>query len=215
MASLREMLNKQKEMQAAPVAAAKPSILSSIARPKGLSIAEQIAAARGAGGKRVDNPAAIPERAEPQPAVVDAGDEDNSILDDMDMGALGIGDEAVVSQPEISAEDFQFPTQPDTMSPAMEGELLHAFDMLRASIDDPTNVGQATQYIINLLQDRPELKGNLAPDDFGLMVRGLRTGYGVAIAKKSERKERVVQRKQSVVEAADMLAEIGGLSFKL
>lgn len=214
MASLRDMLNKQKT-QASQASIAKLSILSSIARPKGLSIAEQIAASRGAGNGRVGSPAAVPERSEPLVPVVDAGGEDNSILDDMDMGALGVGDSEVVSQPEIGAEDFQFPTQPDTMSPAMEGELLHAFDMLRASIDDPTNVGQATQYIINLLQDRPELKGNLAPDDFGLMVRGLRTGYGVAIAKKSERKEKVVARKQSVQEVHEMLSDLGGMSFKL
>lgn len=218
--SLRDMLNKQKAQasqasQAAVAKPATPSILSSIARPKGLSIAEQIALSRKGSSNVVARPAVAPISDAPVDDVVDSLSEDIVDANDMDLEALGLSDTELVPAEAITAEEFQFPSQPDTMSPQMEGELKHAFDMLRLSIDDPTSVGDATQYIINLLQDKPELKGNLAPEDFGLMVRGLRTGYGVAIAKKSERKEKTVARKQSVQEVHEMLSDLGGMSFKL
>lgn len=208
--SLKEILAKQKEKQNAGAGMAAISAVSSPA---------PVDSAKAAGDKREAEPvrngvgSAVPSKTGGLASIL-AKQKVAAQPVQVQKSQPGVSDPLAdfvisdVAASTVSAEEYQHASQPDELSDEQVVELRRALHQLSQSLDDPTTVGQTTQYIIGLIQDKPELRDNLAPADLGLMVRGLRAGYGVAISKKSERTEKRTKNSQAVNDVMNLLGNM-------
>jgi len=115
-------------------------------------------------------------------------------------------------EPEVSSKEFQYDSQKEKYSSEEVKEIQAALETLKNSIDQPEIVGQALRSIMHDMQTNPNLVDLLAPEDIGLMVRGLRESYGVAIAKKQQYKSK---RKRTEEEVDNTIDELKGLGIEL
>ena len=86
------------------------------------------------------------------------------------------------------AEEFSHPEQPDGFSEEQIDKIRGLFDMLGDNLNNKEAVANCVRSVISALQDNPNMRAILRPEDLGLMVRGLRTAYGVLAAKKQTAK---------------------------
>lgn len=114
-----------------------------------------------------------------------------------------------------SVSHFNHPTQPDAMPASIEEDLKRSLDIIKLQFEDRALVGQAIPHIMRSLQENPNLRALLAPEDIGLMVRGLRECYGVAVTVKVEKKakkETVAKEKSEIGKELDGLFNELGMS---
>lgn len=98
---------------------------------------------------------------------------------------------------------------PDALSDCIDDveSVRDSIDILISSMDQPDMVKAAIINVMQQLKGNPALQEILQPEDLGLMVRGLRTCYGVTIAKKGERKTKKVATNQRVEEVVAQLGD--------
>ena len=112
---------------------------------------------------------------------------------------------AAAPPPDTSAEAFNDPSQPEKIDkPGMEA-IREALNILEANITDKDLVAQSVRNVMLSLSTDPNLKDLLAPEDIGIMVRGLRESYGVAIVKKDGRRKKRDDAKVTQNEVDDLM----------
>lgn len=117
--------------------------------------------------------------------------------------------EPVATTPEISADEFNTPDQPDGLDPNAVKELKDCIETLQQSFVHREMIGGAIRNVLMHLQKYPFLKDILLPEDCQLMVRGLRESYGVQVVTKQKRGEKKAASAKEVDEVASLLSDIG------
>ena len=135
-----------------------------------------------------------------------------TILENDPIVGVNAEDEEADSVPEVvTAEEFNNPQQPDKMASAAVRELQTNMQLLLDSMDMPEQLGQQLYNLMQHIQTHPFLVGNLAPQDVGMMVLGLRMTYGVVIQKKVQKKEKRTARALTASEINEALEGFGQL----
>lgn len=222
MASLKEMMEKQKqEREAAMMAKAEPK-----AEPKTELKAAPITAPKTELITQAKpGPAKFKLGAKVQQAKADTPHtlKKLSLTDKLASAKTAIEQKAatVKSEPEIitpvpqipktteELNSFVFNDQPDTLPADDVEKFLNNFEILKKNIDHPELVSQSFRDILIRMKERPDLVDNMAPENFGIMVRALRVSYGVQITKKSAAKNTRSKQKEAVAQTIDDLKAIG------
>lgn len=108
-----------------------------------------------------------------------------------------------------AGDDFDHPGQPTEYTEEEAERVRSLFQMLAENIDQREAVAEVVYTITSRLQSNPNFKEILRPEDFGLMVRGMRTAYGVLAAKKSETKSKRAPNSENVNDFLMGLKDIG------
>lgn len=106
------------------------------------------------------------------------------------------------------AKEFIHDGQPDEMSKQAVEQLQISLEVLRNSLDHPELVSEALKNLMLDLQEHEFLRGNMAKEDYGLMVRALRVSYGKTIAKKQERSATKTKNSEDVDSIVSMLGDM-------
>lgn len=107
------------------------------------------------------------------------------------------------------AEEFSHPEQPGEFSKEQVEKIKSLFQMLEDNLNNKDAVANCVRTVISSLQANPNMRSILRPEDLGLMVRGLRTAYGVLSAKKQERKSKRSVDEKEVNEILMGLRDMG------
>lgn len=105
---------------------------------------------------------------------------------------------------------FDHITQVDSLTQEQVESFKANLEVLAETVDDREMVGMALKSLVSSLRENPIFAEILHPEDFGLMVRALRNSYGVAITKKTEKKE---TKSKKAAEVALAVEELAGLDF--
>ena len=116
----------------------------------------------------------------------------------------------VVPSASLLTDDDKFihEEQPDKFEQEQVEKIKNALEILKNSLDDPDLVSEAIKNILTHLQEHPFLSDILAPEDLGMMVRGLRKSYGITIAKKKGKAKKKAANQADVDEVASMLSDM-------
>lgn len=98
--------------------------------------------------------------------------------------------------------------QPVSFSQETLEQIKASLNLLRNNLKNPEVVAESTRLILTEVNQHPDLRNFLLPEDCGLMTRALRESYGVAISKKQERKQRVTQTQKAVDDVLSDLADL-------
>lgn len=109
-------------------------------------------------------------------------------------------------------KSFIFDDQAESYPSEVLAEIEQAVLTLTNSIDNKELVGNAVASIVSKIAQHDFLKDILAPEVLGLMVRGLRESYGVAVAKKSKASAKRAATSAGLEKTKSLLS---GLSFDL
>lgn len=109
-------------------------------------------------------------------------------------------------------EEFAHSSMPDNFNPQEMEELQGILSLLRENLDDKNIVGNAVHNLMHKLREDPKFEKMMLPEDFGLMVRGLRGAYGVTVATKSANKSK---RSKSTESVDDVLNALDGMEFNI
>ena len=108
---------------------------------------------------------------------------------------------------DITDQEFNSPEQKEAFEKQEMENIKEALKILEDSLDDKELVSDAVRYIFQHVQQHPFLADMLAPEDIGLMVRGLRNSYASVVAKKSERSNKRATNAAKVDEIAKELGD--------
>lgn len=102
---------------------------------------------------------------------------------------------------------YQHPDQPETAEPDATQNFKENLALLQAAFgQDKDAVAANVRNCMVYLQDHPELRDILQPEDVQIMVRGLRTSYsGISSAKRNKKTTKVATNKD-VDEVVDLLS---------
>lgn len=105
-------------------------------------------------------------------------------------------------------DQFNHPTMLEQFTPEAVDSFRDSIQMLRDSFEHPELVANATRNILITLRENPNFIDILLPEDYGLMVRGLRESYGQVATSKTVNKEKRASAKSSIAAVADFLGDI-------
>ena len=111
--------------------------------------------------------------------------------------------------PSISAEEFTHESQPEAYSDKHVRALKDALENLAGAFQFPEQIPDAIRLVGNQIREHPALCKIMAPEDWGLMVRGMRESYAVVIQKKDDRRGKKAEKAADEAEADKILAELG------
>lgn len=106
----------------------------------------------------------------------------------------------------ISAEQFQYKTQPDLMGKDDAEQFKVNLNMLRESFMHKDLIAPVIRRILVDLDSHPEFEEFLAPEDCGLMVRMLRQSYGIMVQVAQGKKRNKKPEKELSVGIGDLAA---------
>jgi hypothetical protein len=107
----------------------------------------------------------------------------------------------------LMEKTFTFPGQIEEYPQETIDEILRAVNVLENSLTHKELIGDAIKQLVGKLQENPNLRDILAPECFGLMVRGLRENYGRVIATKQVKQQKVTERAKDANEMKEILAD--------
>lgn len=118
------------------------------------------------------------------------------------------------AEKQVSAEEFTHESQPVEYTQEQMDNLQLALVNLQNSFGGKKEqIGDAIRMVGVQLAEHPALCGIMRPEDWGLFVSGLREGYGVAIAKRGERRGKAKERTEAEQKASDIIDNIEGFDF--
>lgn len=142
------------------------------------------------------------------PAIIDTGTNNDAFVESKSQSAQVHID----TPPSIDEKEFQFPHQPEAYTPEQVGQIKGALELLANSMNNREMVGQSVYHLLHQIKQNPKLSAILAPEDLGLMVRGLRQSYGVVVQKKTENRSKRQAKVEDVDKLVDDLSSMG-ISF--
>lgn len=107
---------------------------------------------------------------------------------------------------ELSEADIIHASQLEGFDQDALDEYQTNLSILRESLGDQELVGQAIANLLQSMQQHSFLAKVLRPQDGGVMIRALRESYGVVIAKKSERSTKKAEKSKKI---DDIASELG------
>lgn len=107
------------------------------------------------------------------------------------------------------ATDFTFDSQPDEFEPQTIEDLQKAFDILANNFDNKDLISDSLANILTTIRNTPHAANILKPEHFGLMIRGLRESYGVAINKKETKQKKRAASAKEVEEISGIMKDMG------
>lgn len=105
-------------------------------------------------------------------------------------------------------KEFNHSQMTDMMMPVDQETFRAAVSILHGVFDNPEIVMNATKNILRSLRDNPQFNTFLVPEDIGMMVRALRSSYGLVASSKTVAKDKRKSKQSSI---DDVAAEIGAL----
>lgn len=105
-------------------------------------------------------------------------------------------------------KEFNHSQMTDMMMPVDQETFRAAVGILHGVFDNPEIVMNATKNILRSLRDNPQFNTFLVPEDIGMMVRALRSSYGLVASSKTVAKDKRKSKQSSI---DDVAAEIGAL----
>ena len=168
----------------------KPETQPEKKQPLKLNFSEQKKAALAS----ISKPSPAPQEAPIQKTV------ETDVLDNLTLD--------VETQPEISADEYNFEDQPEKLQEAVVADVKKSLALLADNINNKELVGQAVKSVLSDLQKHDFLRDILQPEDLGLMVRGLRESYGRAVQQKTERKKKTTATNAAVDSILNDLANV-------
>lgn len=107
-----------------------------------------------------------------------------------------------------AAKEFTSPDQPEKYSKELVTEFRSSLDILVNSIENKELVSDALKKIMIDLLKYPFLGDIMHPENCQLMVRGLRSSYGVTLAKKQTRRTKKETTSADVEEVMDLIGDL-------
>lgn len=161
----------------------------------------------------------------PQTAAAGKGDGDNPLAalfsgnsgkESMDknsnksevVGPPAASDEVKKKSPSPSLSDLNHESQPENFNDKTVQQFKAGIQLLKDHIDDKDLITDAIRNVLGMLKAHDFLKGHLLPEDMGLMVRGLRNGYGTVIQKKQTKQRKRSASNEEVDKILDNLGDI-------
>lgn len=109
------------------------------------------------------------------------------------------GVKTIVAKAKITADDFNYPMQPDKYSPEEVEKVKESFRILEDTLTNKEMVGQSVRNVLSLTrQNRALASSLLAPEDIRLVTAGLMQSYSVAIKVKRERATKKQENQEQV-----------------
>lgn len=110
------------------------------------------------------------------------------------------------SSPSLS--DLNHESQPDKLQKETVIKFRTALDLLADNVEDKEIVGDCVRNVLGMLKEHEFLEKILKPEDCGMMIRGLREGYGVVIQKKQTKQRKKTASAAEVDKVLEDLADL-------
>jgi len=114
---------------------------------------------------------------------------------------------------DAASKEFQSPDQPDNFDENEVTILKEKLEILVENMPNKELVQGALKTILLHLERHPFLYDILKKEDCGLMVRALRTSYGVTVTVKRQKKEKKGRTQKDVKDVMDELSELGDITI--
>jgi hypothetical protein len=108
----------------------------------------------------------------------------------------------------IDAAEYVHESQPIEFSAEQVADIKRSIEMIADNLTDKDMVAQTICYIMQSLQQHPTMVDMLAPEDIGMMVRGLRESYGSTIQVKEVKREKKTTKSKKLDEISGLLGDM-------
>jgi hypothetical protein len=108
----------------------------------------------------------------------------------------------------FTEEEFNHPSMIAKFAPKDVEGFKETVKVLYNSFEYPEMVGNATKNILISCRENPEFVKLLLPEDYGLMIRALRTNHGLVVSSKIAGKAKKSAKAAEIDRMVDMLGDI-------
>lgn len=113
---------------------------------------------------------------------------------------------------EITAAEYNHPSQPDNIELSAVTELEQKFEILKNTFTYPDQLPNSIANIVDHIRKHPFLKDNIKHEDLQFVVRGLRNSYHNTVTTKAEKVEKK-QKANALI--SNMTADLDAMGFEV